>query len=57
MPRRPWFTKGIVTRWLWTRVEYGEKMKDVVQRLLVIVRRRGVKMRFLLLDKGFSVSR
>ena len=36
-----------------TRVEYGEKMKDVVQRLLVIVRQRGVKVRFLLLDKGF----
>jgi len=36
-----------------TRVEYGEKMKDVVQRLLAIVRRRNVKVRFLLLDKGF----
>ena len=28
-------------------------MKVVVQRLLAIVRRRGVKIRFLLLDKGF----
>ncbi len=36
-----------------TYVEYGESMKDVVQRLLAIVRRRGVKVRFLLLDKGF----
>ena len=36
-----------------TRVEYGEAMKDVVQRLLRIVRRRGVKIKFLLLDKGF----
>jgi hypothetical protein len=36
-----------------TRVEYGEKMKVIVQRLLAIVRRRGVKLRFLLLDKGF----
>lgn len=36
-----------------TRVEYGEKMKTVVERLLSIVRRRGVKIRFLLLDKGF----
>jgi hypothetical protein len=36
-----------------TRVSYGEPMKDVVQRLLRIVRRRGVKIRFLLLDKGF----
>jgi hypothetical protein len=36
-----------------SRVEYGESMKDVVQRLLAIVRRRGVKVRFLLLDKGF----
>jgi len=36
-----------------TRVEQGEKMKPVVQRLLAIVRRRGVKVRFLLLDKGF----
>jgi putative transposase len=36
-----------------THVEYGESMKDVVQRLLAIARRRGVKIRFLLLDKGF----
>jgi Transposase DDE domain len=36
-----------------TRVEYGEAMKDVVQRLLAIVRRRDVKIKFLLLDKGF----
>ena len=36
-----------------TRVEYGESMKEVVQRLLAIVRRRGIKIRFLLLDKGF----
>lgn len=40
-----------------TRVEYGEPMKEVVQRLLEIVRRRGVTIRYLLLDKGFfSVS-
>jgi len=36
-----------------TRVQYGESMKAVVQRLLAIVRRRAVKIRFLLLDKGF----
>lgn len=36
-----------------TRVEYGDSMKEVVQRLLAIVRRRDVKIRFLLLDKGF----
>jgi len=36
-----------------TRVEYGDSMKEVLQRLLAIVRRRGVKIRFLLLDKGF----
>jgi hypothetical protein len=36
-----------------TRVEYGDSMKEVVQRLLAIVRRRHVKIRFLLLDKGF----
>lgn len=36
-----------------TRVEYGEAMKDVVERLLRIVRRRGVKIKFVLLDKGF----
>jgi hypothetical protein len=35
------------------RVEYGDSMKVVLQRLLAIVRRRGVKIRFLLLDKGF----
>jgi hypothetical protein len=40
-----------------TRVEYKEPMKEVVQRLLRIVRSRGVKVRYLLLDKGFySVS-
>jgi hypothetical protein len=36
-----------------THVEYGESMKEVIQRLLAIVRRREVKIRFLLLDKGF----
>lgn len=35
------------------RVEYGDSMKEVLQRLLAIVRRRGVNVRFLLLDKGF----
>ena len=35
------------------RVEHGEKMKAVVKRLLAIVRRRGVRVRYLLLDKGF----
>ncbi len=40
-----------------THVEYGESMKDVVGRLLQVVRRRGVKIKYLLLDKGFfSVS-
>ena len=34
-------------------VEYGEKIKDVVQRLMKIIRSRGVKVRYLLLDKGF----
>lgn len=36
-----------------TRVERGEKMKAIVQRLLSIVRRRDVKIKYLLLDKGF----
>ena len=36
-----------------TRVEYGDSMKEVLQRLLAIVRRRAVRVRFLLLDKGF----
>jgi len=35
------------------RVEKGTKMKEVVGRLLKIVRSRGVKIRYLLLDKGF----
>lgn len=35
------------------RVEQGTPMKDVVQRLLKIIRSRGVKIRYLLLDKGF----
>ncbi len=33
-------------------VEYGEKMKGVVQKLLKIIRGHGVKVRYLLLDKG-----
>lgn len=36
-----------------TRVERGEAMKNVVQRLLRVVRRRGVDIKFVLLDKGF----
>ncbi len=36
-----------------THVEHGEKMKVVVQRLMAIIRRRGVRVRFLLMDKGF----
>lgn len=36
-----------------TRVEQGEPMKNVVQRLLRIVRRRHIPIKFLLLDKGF----
>lgn len=36
-----------------TPVEQGEKMKQVVQRLMTIIRRQQVKVRFLLLDKGF----
>jgi putative transposase len=45
------YTLGLI------RVEYGTSMKEVVQRLLRIVRSRAVKIRYLLLDKGFySVS-
>ena len=36
-----------------TRVELGESMVEVVRRLLAIVRKRGVKIKCLLLDKGF----
>jgi putative transposase len=36
-----------------TRVEQSEPMQDVVKRLVRIVRRRGVRIKFLLLDKGF----
>jgi hypothetical protein len=36
-----------------TRVEKGEKMAEVVKRLLRLAARAGVKPRFLLLDKGF----
>jgi putative transposase len=36
-----------------TRVLYGQSIKEVVQRLLRIVRRRGVKIKYLLLDKEF----
>jgi putative transposase len=40
-----------------TRVVHGEPMKDVVQRLVRIVRKRHIKIKILLLDKGFfSVS-
>jgi len=34
-------------------VEQGEAMKHVLQRLLAIVRRRDIRIKFLLLDKGF----
>jgi hypothetical protein len=34
-------------------VERGEPLKDVVQRLLTVVRRRGVQVKLVLLDKGF----
>jgi putative transposase len=36
-----------------THVEQGEPMKNVVQRLLLIVRRRDIRIKFLLLDKVF----
>lgn len=36
-----------------THVERGETMKVVVQRLLATIRKRRVKIKFLLLDKGF----
>jgi hypothetical protein len=36
-----------------TRVEQGEPLKDVVQRLLATVRRRGLRIKLVLLDKGF----
>jgi Transposase DDE domain len=35
------------------RVERGVAMKEVVQRLVHLVRRRGIRIKFLLLDKGF----
>jgi hypothetical protein len=35
-----------------TRVELGESMVEVVRRRLAIVRQRGVKIKYLLLDKG-----
>ena len=35
------------------RVERGEAMEVVVRKLLRIVRRRGLKIKFVLLDKGF----
>ena len=34
-------------------VEYGAGMKEVVQKLVQLIRRRGIKIRYLLLDKGF----
>ena len=38
-------------------VEYGVSMKEVVRQLVGLIRRRGIKIRYLLLDKGFySVS-
>jgi hypothetical protein len=39
------------------RIEYGASMKEVVQQLVQQIRRRGIKIRYLLLDKGFySIS-
>jgi putative transposase len=38
-------------------VEYGTSMKEVVKQLVQLIRRRGITIRYLLLDKGFySVS-
>ncbi|MCH7686033.1 MAG: transposase [Planctomycetes bacterium] len=38
-------------------VEYGASMKEVVKQLVQLIRRRSIKIRYLLLDKGFySVS-
>jgi putative transposase len=34
-------------------VEHGETMKNVLQRLLMILRKRDMRIKFLLLDKGF----
>ena len=34
-------------------VEYGASMKEVVKQLVQLIRRRGIKIRYLLLDKGF----
>lgn len=36
-----------------TRVERGESMKDIVRRLVAVVRKRSVPIKYLLLDKGF----
>lgn len=36
-----------------THVEQGEAMKDIVQRLLALVRKRDVHIKLVLLDKGF----
>ena len=36
-----------------THVQYGESMKEILRRLLLAVRRRGVKIKYLLLDKEF----
>jgi len=35
------------------RVEYGARMKEVVKQLVGRIRQRGIKIRYLLLDKGF----
>jgi len=45
--------RGLRSTLALTRVDRGEALKAVVQRLLAIVRKRGVKIRFLLLDKAF----
>jgi len=38
-------------------VEYGTSMKKVVEQMVKLIRQRGIKIRYLLLDKGFySVS-
>lgn len=36
-----------------THVEKGESMKNVLQRLLGVIRQRDIQIKFLLLDKGF----
>lgn len=53
MQRRSWCIRASVLPWRLTYVQRGDALKDIVQRLIRLVRKQGVKVKYTLLDKEF----